>query len=802
MYHQGMKWEEYLEHQGFKDDILRGLERQARDMVQAQERVSQQVTDAQRIEAAETRRTLDRGFGQMVATAEEMSAVVQRGFGDVSYGLDRVAGGIEALRSDFDWAMGALLWKLEMQNATLQGILATLQAPLDTQARELRRRAEDAYLNGWYDEALADLLESEQKNYQDFAVHQAIGNIYLYHRRPAGLDNSREYYLKAGKYATPRSARHAALGFLHAGWVCYLQGNPVAAIEHTRRAIDLYPAFTEAFYNHAKFAAVAGRADLAIPSLKQAIGADRNYAVKARADADFDGIEAEVTGLLDGLRREARQEAEAAWHPMREDLDSYAIPPGPVAEEFARFRAEIESLMAQDTLFGYQDVPARVPPCRKIWEGLRLPERDRLRDEATEGLVHLRAEIADYVLPDGLRQEWSDNLESVERLLDGVPTFESVQAAVVALEDHREEWNPVLTEWSVSLEGHTDEVSSVAFSPDGAKLASGSWDRSVRMWDLATMRELAVLRGHSMAVTHVAFSPDGAMLASCGGGQEDGTVRLWDVATGQEIAVLQGHAGCVDCVAFSPDGTMLASCGALQKDCGVRLWDVRARRELAVLRGHTRGVVSVAFSPDGARLVSGSWDKTVRLWDVRKRSELGQLTGHSAAVTSVVFSVDGETVASGSYDNTVRLWNTSTRRELAVLKGHTAEVVALAISPDGELLASRSGASEGTIRLWQAVTGRELVERPWAYSHALDMAFSPDGVTLASGGGTGIRLWVRPVHQDEWLRLEQKRQERLRLQRQRESWRAVGCCEECGVKLGVLDKVGKHTRCPKHRGDK
>ena len=125
--------------------------------------------------------------------------------------------------------MGTVLWKLELQHATLRNILATLQAPLDTQAKELRSRAEDAYANGWYDEALTDLLESEQKNYQDFAVHQAIGNIYLYYRQPADLDKAREYYLKAAKYAAPRSVPHAA-------FVCYLQKDDRAAIENARRA--------------------------------------------------------------------------------------------------------------------------------------------------------------------------------------------------------------------------------------------------------------------------------------------------------------------------------------------------------------------------------------------------------------------------------------------------------------------------------------------------------------------------------------------------------------------------------------
>ena len=256
MYQRGMKWETYLEFEGFKDDIIHGLERQTSEAAVAQAKTTDVInaSSGKMISGRqEMNAFLQGGFGKMIAGQREMNTVMQNGFAAVSYGLESVSNGIESLRVDFDWAMGAVLWKMELQHATLRNILTTLQAPLDTQAKELRSRAEDAYVNGWYDEALTDLLESEQKNYQDFAVHQTIGNVYLYHRQPADLDKARAYYLKAGKYATPRSASYAAQSFMHAAFVCYLQRDDKAAIEHARRATELAPQIVEAFFNHAKF---------------------------------------------------------------------------------------------------------------------------------------------------------------------------------------------------------------------------------------------------------------------------------------------------------------------------------------------------------------------------------------------------------------------------------------------------------------------------------------------------------------------------------------------------------------------
>jgi uncharacterized protein with WD repeat/nitrous oxidase accessory protein NosD len=287
---------------------------------------------------------------------------------------------------------------------------------------------------------------------------------------------------------------------------------------------------------------------------------------------------------------------------------------------------------------------------------------------------------------------------------------------------------------SVSLTGHTDVVRSVAFSPDGQLLASGSADYTIKLWEVATGSLVRTLSGHTSWVISVAFSPDGRLLAS---GSDDYTIKLWEVATGSLVRTLSGHTSWVYSVAFSPDGRLLAS-GSNDKT--IKLWDVATGSLVRTLSGHTNYVNSVAFSPDGQLLASGSADYTIKLWEVASGSEVRTLSGHTSWVISVAFSPDGRLLASGSGDNTIKLWDVATGSLVRTLSGHTNYVNSVAFSPDGRLLAS--GSDDKTIKLWEVASGREVRTLSGHTNYVRSVAFSPDGKLLASGSNDKtIKLW-------------------------------------------------------------
>ncbi|KAK3376687.1 WD40-repeat-containing domain protein [Lasiosphaeria ovina] len=294
-------------------------------------------------------------------------------------------------------------------------------------------------------------------------------------------------------------------------------------------------------------------------------------------------------------------------------------------------------------------------------------------------------------------------------------------------------WDAATGTHQQTLEGHSGYVTAVAFSPDGKTLTSGSWDKTIRLWDAATGTHQQTLEGHSGYVTAVAFSPDGKTLTS---GSSDKTIRLWDTATGTHQQTLEGHSGYVTAVAFSPDGKTLAS-GSWDKT--IRLWDAATGTHQQTLEGHSGDVTAVAFSPDGKTLASGSWD-TIRLWDTATGTHQQTLEGHSRDVTAVAFSPDGKTLASGSWDKTIRLWDAATGTHQQTLEGHSRYVTAVAFSPDGKTLAS--GSWDKTIRLWDAATGTHQQTLEGHSGYVTAVAFSPDGKTLTSGSSDEtIRLW-------------------------------------------------------------
>jgi len=290
-----------------------------------------------------------------------------------------------------------------------------------------------------------------------------------------------------------------------------------------------------------------------------------------------------------------------------------------------------------------------------------------------------------------------------------------------------------------TFDGHTRSVSSVCFSADGNRLASASYDETVRIWGADTGHELRNLKGHTGPVYSVAFSPDGNRLASA---SADQTVKIWDANTGQETA-LKGHTGSVFGVCFSPDGKRLASTG---QDGTVRIWDAVKAREVRTVKAHNGFVYSVCFNPDGKRIASASGGASgfgepgvVKVWDAETGQEIRTLKGHTDTVSYVCFSPDGKRIASASWDRTVKVWDADTGQQVLALKGHRERITSVCFSPDSKRLASAS--LDCTVKVWDAENGDEVFALKGQMDHFLSVCFSPDGKRLASALDRMVKVW-------------------------------------------------------------
>lgn len=277
--------------------------------------------------------------------------------------------------------------------------------------------------------------------------------------------------------------------------------------------------------------------------------------------------------------------------------------------------------------------------------------------------------------------------------------------------------------------GHAWLVSSIAFSPDSKILASGSYDSSIKLWDVLTGTELRTLIGHRSVVEAVAFSPDGQLVAS---GSDDNTVRLWEISTGQEV-----RSWSVDfsrSLAFSPDGQMLA-CGSI--DSGIKLLSIGGQGAVTTLLSKT-SVESLAFDGSGGVLAAGTGEGEIELWNPKTREMLATLKGHRSLVTSISFGPDGNILASGGWDASIKLWDVRARNELKTITVD-ADIRSMSFSPNGKTIATTYRGKSG-VGLWDATSGEEI--QSISIDEALSVAFSPDGSYLASGAGSNkIVLW-------------------------------------------------------------
>jgi len=332
-------------------------------------------------------------------------------------------------------------------------------------------------------------------------------------------------------------------------------------------------------------------------------------------------------------------------------------------------------------------------------------------------------------------------------------------------------WNDF--SYEVGDQKRDSEVWSIAFSPDGKLLAAGAYNGTLRLWDLSTGKQSAVLKGHTSLINNLAFSPDGTLLATSG---VDSTLFVWDVAKESQLAALP-IPGQVQSLVFSPDGKTLAYGGT---GMSVRLWDTIAGEESVelseldgvlslafssdsltlasssidgsvrlwdgesassrIFKERVGWITNMAFSPDGTTLISSTWDGVMQLWETATGDQTALLLDHTTPVNSIAFNPDGTILAVGSEDSMIRLWEVETNSLYTILLGHAGRVSSVAFSPDGRFLAS--GSFDDTVRLWDVLKRSQVAILSGHESFIRCVAFSPDGKLVASGStDKTVRLW-------------------------------------------------------------
>jgi WD40 repeat protein len=336
-----------------------------------------------------------------------------------------------------------------------------------------------------------------------------------------------------------------------------------------------------------------------------------------------------------------------------------------------------------------------------------------------------------------------------------------------------------------SWRAHETGIGSLAFSPDGKRLASAGFDTRVKLWDVANHRELRTFADHRSSVDRVAFQGDGRRLT---GIAIDGLVKTWDTESGslvetlagapgfaasialrpdgqrvvvgawdgslkiietgskREVGVIKGPAGAVSTSTYSGDGLQIA---LGNRDGSIRICDAETGQDRQILRGHRAKLNALAFSPDGRRLVSAGADGLVGVWEIGSGVALAGRRGHAGEVQGVAFSPDGQRIASAGVDATVRLWDAGPNREILALKGHQGGVPTVKFLGNGRIA---SGGMDGTVRVWDVGDGRQQNSIKGRISSVFGLAIAPDGLRFAEcGRGKGILIVDVPDGRERFL---------------------------------------------------
>lgn len=285
-----------------------------------------------------------------------------------------------------------------------------------------------------------------------------------------------------------------------------------------------------------------------------------------------------------------------------------------------------------------------------------------------------------------------------------------------------------------TLSGHFSSINALAFSSDGTTLASGSADRTVKLWNIDSRIPRCTLSGHSSLVEAVIFSPEGRTLVS---GSWDYTVKFWNVDTGELIHTISEHSGWIKCLAISSDGLIIVSGSA---DKSIKIWETNSLSVQTSLCEHTGAIHSLAISPDGQIFASGSADKTIKVWNLCSGDVQLTLKGHSEPVNSLAFSPSGQILISGSADQTIKIWHLASGTVLHTLTEHSDSVTSIVINKQGNILVS--GSADNTIKIWHPGRGKLLHSLSGHSAGVMAVAISPDSRRIISDSqDKTIKIW-------------------------------------------------------------